>query len=71
MNIHITQPFDDDILIEIEALVSNHRTLEYIIAWGLSQTPPVFFQDSVQQDEFTTDVIIQYNDMLYLVYDVT
>ena len=71
MNIYLDTTVSASTIGKILSLVSGHQILEQVINWGLAQDPPKLFADTVQQDEFTIDVIIPYNDNLYLVYDVT
>jgi len=52
-------------------LTTEHTTLEKILHWCMEQTPPVRFEDMIQQDEFTSDLILPFQDDLFLVYDVT
>ena len=35
-----------------------HATLEDVVRWGLSQTPPQLVADVVVQDEYTHDVVL-------------
>jgi|GEM_PF-1430480 len=71
MNIYLDATVSASTLETIKSLVSSHQTLEQVINWGLAQDPPKLFADTIQQDEFTIDVIIPYDDNLYLVYAVT
>ena len=56
---------------EAQALVAEHATLERVVRWSLSQTPPQLVIDVVKQDEFTQDVVVAFRDGYYLVYDST
>ena len=71
IQIHSRTAIEASVIDEIRQTVSRHTSLENIINWGLEQNPPRLFKNSVQQDEFTVDVILPYNEHLYLVYDVT
>jgi len=55
----------------IEALIASQRTLEDVVRWGLALVPPRLIADVVVQDEYTHDVVMQYTDAAYLVYDTT
>jgi hypothetical protein len=52
-------------------LIASQRTLEDVVRWGLSLSPPRLIADLVVMDEYTHDVVIAYNKQLYLVYDTT
>jgi len=71
MDIYTQESLAKSIRLKIQQEVTSHSSLEQVINWGLSQNPPKVFADTIQQDEFTIDVIIPYDDNLYLVYDVT
>jgi hypothetical protein len=58
-------------LASIETLVASQRTLEDVVRWGLSRNPPRFVERVVVQDEYTHDVVIQWADGVYVVYDTT
>jgi hypothetical protein len=55
----------------IEALVAAQETLEDVVRWGLSLSPPRIIADVVVQDEYTHDVVIAHPSGVYLVYDTT
>jgi hypothetical protein len=55
----------------IERLVGDHHTLERVLAWRQSQRPPQWIDAIVAQDEFTSDVIVRFDQQLYIVYDTT
>jgi hypothetical protein len=63
--IHYQTPVSNDGIRQIEAFVQVHNTLERLI----STNRPVV--SILQQDEFSSDVVIQYDKHLYLVYQVT
>lgn len=56
---------------EIERVVASQKTLEDVVRWGLSQTPPRLIERVVVQDEYTHDVVLPYAEGAYLVYDTT
>lgn len=55
----------------IARLVAHHETLQDVVRWGVLYTPPRLVADVIVQDEFTHDVIVPFQDGLYLVYDTT
>jgi len=55
----------------LEAVASRHKTLEEVVRWGLAQTPPRLIRDVIVQDEYTHDVVMQWDEGVYLVYDTT
>jgi hypothetical protein len=56
---------------ELLALASRQRTLEEVVRWSLALTPPRLIARVVIQDEYTHDVVLPYDDGVYLVYDAT
>lgn len=54
----------------VEALVQDHLTLRDAVAWAATLDPPRTPADIVTQDEYTHDVVIEFDRGLYLVYDV-
>jgi hypothetical protein len=59
---------------EREALaqvVTQHRGLDQIFAWGRVQTPPIRPADVIRQDEFTHDVLVPLPAGRWLVYGTT
>ncbi|MEW6207386.1 MAG: hypothetical protein AB1631_03400 [Acidobacteriota bacterium] len=58
----------------IEKEVADHRSLEDVLRWGLSQpegaTLPQVISDVIAQDEYTHDVIVPWR-ALVLVYGAT
>ena len=59
------------LLESIEAVVARQKTLEDVVRWGLSRTPPRLVERVVVQDEYTHDVVVRWGDGVYLVYDTT
>ncbi|MGE0352702.1 MAG: hypothetical protein AB7I33_04710 [Gemmatimonadales bacterium] len=55
----------------LEELARAHTTLERVLAWGRSSTPPRSIAEIVTQDEYTHDVVVPWDDRLFLVYDTT
>lgn len=51
--------------------VSDHSSIKHAVDWSASRKPPLAFLDSIAQDEFSHDILIEYSSGLYLVYDVT
>ena len=49
----------------------DQRTLADVLAWGRSQSPPRSVTGIVTQDEYTHDVLIAWEDAIYLVFDTT
>ena len=56
---------------ELGRIVSEHRGLDDIFAWGRRQSPPVVPADVIKQDEFTHDVLVPLPSGLWLVYGTT
>jgi membrane carboxypeptidase/penicillin-binding protein PbpC len=46
------------------------RSLEQVVRWAFSRTPPCAVADVVVQDEFTHDVVIPWGGV-HLVFDTT
>ena len=70
MEMHALTSLDDSTQAQLAAITANHTTLEKILSWCMSQTPPLTFAAMIAQDEFTNDVIVPFEG-LYLVYDTT
>ena len=47
------------------------RTLEQVVRWGASQSPPLEIVSIVVQDEYTHDVVMRYQGERHLVFDST
>lgn len=59
----------------IEKEVADHRSLEQVLRWGLSQPAgarlPQVIADVIVQDEYSHDVIVPWRAGLVLVYGAT
>ena len=56
------------------ALVGHVRslaTLEEVVRWGLALPESRMILEVVVQDEFTHDVVMEWRDGLYLIFDTT
>ncbi|MCA9320070.1 MAG: hypothetical protein KDB53_05020 [Planctomycetes bacterium] len=62
---------DDRRLESIREAVRDHDFLAVVLKWCAASTPRRAPAAAVAQDEFTHDVIIPFDDGLYLAYDVT
>lgn len=62
---------DPATLAAIAEAIEGHSTLARVVQWGLVATPERVIVDVVVQDEFTHDVVLQWSDDRYLVYDAT
>jgi hypothetical protein len=54
-----------------QAELKDQRTLGDVLAWLRNQQPPRSVTDILTQDEYTHDVIVQWSDHRYLVFDAT
>ena len=54
----------------IEREVLPLRSLEHVVRWAFSRTPPSKVADVVVQDEYTHDVVIPWREV-HLVFDTT
>jgi hypothetical protein len=54
----------------IESEVLPLRSLEQVVRWAFSRTPPSEVADVIVQDEFTHDVVLPWRGM-HLVFDTT
>jgi hypothetical protein len=52
-------------------VVSQHKGLDQIFAWGRAQSPPLHPADVIKQDEFTHDVLVPLPGDRWLVYGTT
>ena len=60
----------EDIRRTLEREVAPLRTLEQVVRWAFSRSPPSEVADVVVQDEFTHDVVIPWHGV-HLVFDTT
>ncbi len=51
--------------------LGTHRSIKHALDWLAAHDPPLAPSDMVTQDEFSHDIMIGYDDGLWLVYDVT
>lgn len=70
MEMQTLTSLDDTTQARLAAITADHTTLEKLLSWCLSQTPPLRFADMIAQDEFISDVIVPFEGV-YLVYDTT
>ena len=54
-----------------ERLLGEQRTLGDVLAWARSQQPPRAVTEIITQDEYTHDVVVGYDERVYLVFDTT
>ena len=52
-------------------LVCGLTSLERVLNWGRGLTPPRDIEEILTQDEYTHDVVMRYDQELFLVYDTT
>ena len=50
--------------VALEDLLASHKTLQDVVRWRM-------VRDIVTQDEYCLDVIVAWDDGLFLVYDTT
>ncbi len=62
---YVPEPVSDDLAQHLQAI----RTLEHIFQWV--QVARLHLADMVQQDEYTTDVLVIIHDDLVLSFDVS
>ena len=55
----------------LSQIVSQHRGLDDIFAWGRQQSPAIIPADVIKQDEFTHDVLVPLPGDRWLVYGTT
>ncbi|HUM09928.1 MAG TPA: hypothetical protein VLT82_03160 [Myxococcaceae bacterium] len=60
----------EDVRRTLEHEVAPLRSLEQVVRWAFSRTPPSDVADVVVQDEFTHDVVIPWRGV-HLVFDTT
>ena len=49
----------------------DQRTLADVLAWGRAQAPSRPVTEILTQDEYTHDVVVAYDEAVYLVFDTT
>ena len=55
----------------LAAELREQRTLADVLAWGRLQVPPRSVTEILTQDEYTHDVVVAYDETVYLVFDTT
>ncbi|MGB1289337.1 MAG: hypothetical protein ACPG7F_22565 [Aggregatilineales bacterium] len=55
----------------LKAILASHTTLEKVLMWLTQQNPPLQIIEMLQQDEFTSDILIKYKPDITLSYDCT
>jgi hypothetical protein len=63
--IYYQTPLSNDAMRQIEAFVEAHNTLERLITTNRAVV------SMLQQDEFSSDVVVKYDENVHLVYQVT
>jgi hypothetical protein len=58
-------------LASFQDALKDQRTLGDVLAWLRGQNPPRSVTDILTQDEYTHDVVVQWSDHRYLVFDTT
>lgn len=56
---------------QIEAAIADHGMLDRVVRWGLESEPRRLVVDVIAQDEYVHDVVIPWDDGVWLVYDCT
>jgi len=57
--------------LDVERAVAGLGCLADVIRWGVRTVPERLIVDVIVQDEYTHDVILDYGDGLFLVFDTT
>ncbi len=55
----------------IRSFVASQGTLHDVVVAALARTPPRLVSAVVVQDEYTHDVVLPWDDGVWLVYDAT
>jgi len=71
LNLHDHAQLSDDARDDLARQVASHFSLARVVTWALNRSPSRMVVDVVKQDEFTQDVVLPYDDDLFLVYDCT
>jgi hypothetical protein len=59
----------DDTLQHIDAMVSDHKTVDKIITWSATRGYKIALM--LAQDEFSHDIVVAYESGLFLAYEAT
>ena len=60
-----------DVRERLTSELRTQRTLADVLAWGRAQIPPRPVTEILTQDEYTHDVIVAFEEDVYLVFDTT
>ena len=56
---------------DFQRQLKDERTLGDVLAWLRARDPPRSVTDILTQDEYTHDVVVEWSDRRYLVFDAT
>jgi hypothetical protein len=55
----------------LEADLTTQHSVRHVLDWLSRHEPPLKMEDMVTQDEFGQDILVPYENDLYLVYEST
>ena len=62
---------DRDLYDRLAPQLRAQRTLGDVLSWGRMQSPPRTVTEIITQDEYTHDVVVEFESPYYLVFDTT
>ena len=71
MELELRVPLPEPTVSSIRAFIARQVTLHDVVVAGLVSRPERGVQSVVVQDEFTHDVVVRWDEGIYLVYDTT
>ncbi|MBK6520780.1 MAG: hypothetical protein IPM79_39685 [Polyangiaceae bacterium] len=71
MELELRLPLPAPTVSQLRAFVARQHTLHDVVVAGLASRPERGLQSVVVQDEYTHDVVVRWDDGVYLVYDTT
>jgi hypothetical protein len=64
-------PSDRELYDRVAPQLQSQRTLGDVLSWGRRQSPPRSVTEIITQDEYTHDVVVEFEAPYYLVFDTT
>jgi len=71
VQLELRSPVLDEVVVAIRSFIAKQNTLHDVVVAGLTSRPERRVCNVVVQDEYTHDVVVRWDDALFLVYDTT
>ncbi len=61
----------EDAFSRLAGVLCRQRSIKHALDWLTAHRPPLTLTDILAQDEFSHDILVEYLDGLWLVYDTS